>query len=194
MASLPTVQDGKVILIGENPFIWLSETKDGERTTEASVWTITYSPKGSGQALFIKSELTNNEWRIYSDNKEMVRWLQKTVQGMLNPETSDQNIPIIDSGFSIDGDVRSSWKQIIRSTQDEIIMTWNNLNEPILVQDKEVCEPGRPYGVNVVMVPASSAELLLNDKKAKGKIWPMDLNGTPFSTGALAFCENWREE
>lgn len=194
MPSLPTIQLGKIILNGENPFIWLHETEGGPRTTEASIWTITYSEKGSGHILLIKSELTDNKWRIYTDNHEVARWMQTTVQGMLNPETADQSIPIIEAEFSRHGDVRSIWTQTVKSVQDEIIMEWYDIKEPILVQDEKISEPGRPYGVSAVMMPAGNAQLTLNKKKAKGEIWPMDLNGHPFNTAALAFSENWRRE
>ena len=50
--------------------------------------------------LYLKSELTENRWRIYSDNIAMARWLQTTVQGMLNPETADTSIPVTDAAFS----------------------------------------------------------------------------------------------
>lgn len=192
MPSLPAVMPGKIILCGENPFIWLSETEHGPRTTEASVWTVNYSEGGAGHALFIKSELTDNNWKIYSDNMDMAHWLQTTVQGMLNGETSDQDIPVIEAFFSHQGGLQSFWSQIIKSERDEIVLEWHGMKAPIMVQDKEVSEPGRPYGVSVVMLPAVSANLFFNGKQAKGQIWPMDLNGHPFSTGALAFSENWR--
>ena len=194
MASLPTVRPGKIILNGENPFIWLSKTQGGSRTTEASIWTITYSEKGSGHILLIKSELTNNEWHIYSDNHQVARWMQTTVQGMLNPETADQSISIIDATFSRKGDLPNSWSQTVKSTQDEIIMEWYDIKDPILVQDDKISEPGRPYGVSAVMMPATDAQLTFNGKRASGNVWPMDLNGHPFSTAALAFSENWRAE
>ncbi|MCT4631545.1 MAG: RNA-binding protein [Firmicutes bacterium] len=191
---MPSVKKGKVIVNGENPFIWLSEKQGSPMTTEASIWTITYSEKGSGHALFIKSELTNNKWRIYTDNADMTRWMQSTVQGMLNPETSDDSIPIIDAAFSRHGDVKNSWTQVIQSELDEIIMNWKTMSDPLLVQDEKISEPGRPYGVSAVMIPASSAQLTLNGKAASGSIWPMELDGKAFSTGALAFSENWRSE
>src|SRR6266446_10258922 len=79
----------KTILTGENPFIRLSP-KDGEpNSTEASYWRIIFSPAGPGHVLCLKSELTEGRWRIYSDNIAMARWLQTTVQGMLNAELSD---------------------------------------------------------------------------------------------------------
>jgi hypothetical protein len=194
MPSLPTVKPGKIILNGENPFIWLYETEGGEKSTEASVWTINYSEKGAGHALFIKSELTEDQWRIYSDNTEMVRWLQSTVQGMLNPDTADHTIPVIIAEFKHCGDVNDNWTQIIKSKEDEIVMNWYKMGEPLLVQDEQVSEPGRPYGVNAVMIPSQGASLNFNGQMAKGSIYPMELDGHAFSTAALAFSENWRQE
>lgn len=194
MASLPTVQPGRVILNGENPFIWLYDKEGGERTTEASIWTITYSEKGAGHALFIKSELTDNQWRIYTDNFAMARWMQTTVQGMLNPGTADLTIPILEAVFTRNGAVADTWTQIVKGTEDEIIMTWENIQVPMLVQDEKVSEPGRPYGVSAIMLPAGQANLTINGQQASGNVFPMDLNGHAFSTGALAFSESWRAE
>ncbi len=79
----------RVILTGENPFIRLS-VKDGDPfTTNASFWRIITCPAGPGHVLYLNSELTGNRWHIYADNIAMARWLQSTVQGMLNPETAD---------------------------------------------------------------------------------------------------------
>src|ERR1051325_5679504 len=68
-----------VILTGENPFIRLSATNGGAQTTNASYWRIITCPAGPGHVLYLKSELTENNWRIYSDNIAMARWLQDTV-------------------------------------------------------------------------------------------------------------------
>lgn len=194
MPSLPSIKSGKVILHGSNPFIWLSEFCNGVRTTEASLWTITFSRHGSGHVLFIKNELTDNNWRIYSDNLKLARWMQETVQGMLNPETAFQSIPVIGASFSSFGDARTEWKHVIKSEEDTIKLTWQNMEQPILVQDDIVSEPGRPYAVSAVMSAANKAKVSINGKKANGETWPMDLNGHPFQTGALAFAESWREE
>ena len=90
----------KIILTGENPFIRLSPTGGEPFTTNASFWRIITCPAGPGHVLYLKSELTGNQWRIYSDNIAMARWLQQTVQGMLNPETADVSIPVQDAAFS----------------------------------------------------------------------------------------------
>ena len=84
-ATTSTVDPNRVILTGENPFIRLSATDGAPYTTDASFSRILFSPRGPGHVLYLKSELTGDDWRIYSDNIAMARWLQSTVQGMLNP-------------------------------------------------------------------------------------------------------------
>ena len=84
----------RVIVTGENPFIRLSAKQGDSLTTSASFWRIIFCPAGPGHVLYLNSELTDNRWRIYADNIAMARWLQKTVQGMLNPELKDMSIPV----------------------------------------------------------------------------------------------------
>src|SRR3954447_17202955 len=107
----------RVILTGENPFIRLSESDAGDVTTNASFWRITLCPAGPGHVLYLKSELTNGTWRIYSDNIAMARWLQATVQGMLNPETADSSIPVIDAEFDKAGDPHYFWTERVVTGQ-----------------------------------------------------------------------------
>ena len=83
---MSTADPNLVILTGENPFIRLAATDTDDYTTNASFWRIIFSPGGPGHVLYLKSELTDNRWRIWTDNIAMARWLQDTVQGMLNGE------------------------------------------------------------------------------------------------------------
>ena len=192
--GLPPIVPGKLILNGENPFIRLSAAPGDPFTTDASLWTVTYSPQGAGHALFIRSELTGGQWRIYSDNPGMVSWLQATVQGMLNPETASSRIAVLKAGFSRHGDVQTSWTQEVRSDTDEIVLAWSNLIGPLLMaHDRPTRYPDRKYGVSVVMIPALEAGLTLNGRKAAGRVWPCKYDGQPFSTASLAFSESWRE-
>src|SRR5690242_21277667 len=101
----------RVILTGENPFIRLSAADGGPQTTNASYWRIITCPAGPGHVLYLKSELTGEGWRIYSDNIAMARWLQSTVQGMLNAELSDQSIPVTEASFYKEGDPRYFWTE-----------------------------------------------------------------------------------
>src|SRR5215468_9110751 len=122
----------KTILTGENPFIRLS-LKDGDpNSTDASYWRIIFSPVGPGHVLYLKSELTEGRWRIYSDNIAMARWLQTTVQGMLNAELSDTTIPCAEATFSKTGDPRYFWTEHIKSHSEDISLTWFDIGVGIL--------------------------------------------------------------
>ena len=183
----------RLILTGENPFIRLSK-KDGDpNTTNASFWRIIFCPAGPGHVLYLKSELTENRWRIYSDNIAMARWLQSTVQGMLNAETADKAIPVLDAQFSKAGDPHYFWTERAVSRDEEITLTWYKIGDPLLIHTQPNAEPGRPYGVCTVLMPALGARLSRNGIEAAGQPWPREREGKPFSTCALAFSESWTE-
>ena len=182
----------RVILTGENPFIRLSASDGGPLTTNASYWRIITCPAGPGHVLYVKSELTENRWRIYADNIAMARWLQGTVQGMINPETADTSIPVIDAEFSKSGDMRYFWTESIYARNDEVTLTWYDCGDPLLIHTNPG-EGGRKYGVCTLLIPALGARLSVNGIDAAGRPWPMQRDGRPFSTCALAFSESWTE-
>jgi hypothetical protein len=181
----------RLMLTGENPFIRLSLTDGAPTTTNASFWRIILCPAGPGHVLYLKSELTDDRWRIYSDNIAMARGLQSTVQGMLNPETADPSIPVTDAAFSKSGDARSFWTERLVARDEEIDLTWYGIGEPLLIHTQPGAEPGRPYGVCTVLVPALGARLVRNGMQAVGQPWAREREGRPFSTCALAFSESW---
>ena len=183
----------RVILTGENPFIRLSASQGGPITTNASFWRIVFCPAGPGHVLYLKSELTENRWRIYSDNIAMARWLQTTVQGMLNAELADTAIPVIDAAFSKSGDPRYFWTERATSRNEEIALTWHEIGDPLLLHTQPHEVQGRRYGLSTVLVPALGARLSCNDVEAAGRPWPVEREGRPFSTCALAFSESWTE-
>lgn len=190
---MSTADPNRVILTGENPFIRLSE-KDGDpNSTDASFWRIVFSPAGPGHVLYLKSELTDNRWRIYSDNIAMARWLQGTVQGMLNAETADTSIPVTDAEFTKSGDPQYFWSEHVFAGEEEISLTWHDFGEPLLIHSQPNELPDRPYGVCTILIPAMATRLSLNGTQAVGRPWPREREGRPFSTCALAFSESWTE-
>ena len=183
----------RVILTGENPFIRLSG-KDGDpNSTDASFWRILFSPAGPGHVLYLKSELTENRWRAYADNIAMARWLQSTVQGMLNPETADRDMPVVDADFEKSGDPRYFWTERVMARGEEITLTWYDIGDPLLIHTQPNAQPGRPYGVCTILIPALGTRLVRNGVEATGRPWPREREGRPFSTSALAFSESWTE-
>ena len=181
------------ILTGENPFLRLSK-KDGDpNSTDASFWRIIFSPAGPGHVLYIKSEVTENRRLIYSDNIAMARWLASTVQGMLNAETKDPATPVIDAEFSKSGDPRYFWTERVKARGEDIALTWYDIGEPLLIHTQPNQLPDRRYGVCTVLIPALGTRLVRNGVEAKGRSWPREREGRPFSTSALAFSESWTE-
>lgn len=190
---MSSVDANRVILTGENPFIRLSQGDGDAVTTNASFWRILLCPAGPGHVLYLKSEVTENTWRIYSDNIAMARWLQSTVQGMLNPELQDLTIPVRDAQFDRSGDARDFWTERLETEDEQIALTWYRIGEPLLVHTQPNADPGRPYGVCTLLIPALGARLTRNGIEALGQPWKREREGKPFSTCALAFSESWTE-
>ena len=189
---MSTVDPHRVMMTGENPFIRLSKTEGGPETTQASFWRVIWSSAGPGHVLYLKSELTDDEWRIYADNIAMARWLQNTIQGVLNEALADTAIPVIDAEFEKSGDPNYFWTEQILTPDEDITLTWHDLGDPLLVHT-EPDPAGRPYGVCTILIPATSARLTVNGVQAAGQPWPNDREGRPFSTCALAFSESWTQ-
>ena len=121
------IDPNRLLLTGENPYIRLSETDDGPATTDASFWRILFSPGGPGHVLFLQSELTGNEPRIYTDNIQMTRWLQGEIQGRINPTFGNLEIPAREASFGSKGDLRSYWTENVSARGEEIALTWYDL-------------------------------------------------------------------
>ncbi|MBC7802226.1 MAG: hypothetical protein H7Z10_16550 [Gemmatimonadaceae bacterium] len=183
----------RVILTGENPFIRLSAGPDAAPTTNASFWRILFCPAGPGHVLYLRSELTADRWRIYSDNIGMARWLQATVQGMLNAETADTAIPVTEATFDRFGDARTCWTEQVTAYDEEIALTWYDIGDPVMIHTQPHEDQGRRYGLNTVLIPALGARLVRNGVHAAGQAYPRERDGRPFSTCALAFSESWTE-
>lgn len=187
------VDPNHVLMTGENPFVRLAATDSDDYTTMVSFWRMTFCPAGPGHVLFAKSELTDDKWRIYSDNAAMTRWLQQTIQGMLTPELKDESIAIIDAAFEKSGDPLKSYSEIIRAGSDEIVCSWSKMRDPMMLHTQPGTPEGRPYGLCTVFVPAIEASFSINGTKSIGKTWPREREGRPFSTSSLAFSESWTE-
>jgi hypothetical protein len=183
----------RVIVTGENPFIRLAAEDSDNFTTAASFWRVYACPAGPGHVLYLKSELTENRWRIYSDNIALARWLQNTVQGMLAAETADTSIRVREAQFVKEGNPDIFWTERVETIEEEITLTWHDCGDPLLLHTQPNEVPGRRYGLCTVLVPALGARLTVNGVDAAGKAWPREREGRPFSTCALAFSESWTE-
>ena len=190
---MSTVDANRVVLTGENSVIRLNNNDNDAFTTNATFWRLVTSPRGAGCALYLKSELTEGRWRVYSDNIAMARWLQSTVLGAINPELREPTIPVTEAQFSKSGDARDFWTERLEARGEEIALTWYELGEPFLVHTQPNTIPGRPYGMCTVLIPALGARLTRNGSEGQGQPWPREREGRASSTCVLGLCESWTE-
>jgi hypothetical protein len=188
-----TVDANRVILTGENSVIRLNKDNSDSFTTNATFWRILSSPGGPGHVLYLKSELTEARWRIYADSIAMARWLQSTVLGAINAELLDLTIAVTDARFTRSGNARDFWTERLDTGNEQIVLTWYEMGEPLLVHTQPNSIPGRPYGMCTVLVPALGARLTRNGIEAAGRPWPREREGRSSSTCVLGLCESWTQ-
>ena len=185
------VDPNKVLLTGENSFIRLQETEDGAETTRASHWRILKSPSGPGHVLFLQSDVTDGEVRIYSDNIAMTRWLQATIESVLYPAFADETIPVIDSEFGKVGDGINHWTETVDSLEESLQLTWYDIGEPFILSAAPGEMQGNPHGVYSCLIPCERAQLTLNGESAAGRLFPEMIGSHKTSTACLAWSETW---
>ena len=191
MTTASPIDPNRLLLTGENPYIRLSATDDGPVTSDASFWRILFSPGGPGHVLFLQSELTGNQPRIYTDNIQMTRWLQGEIQGRINATFGNLEIPATEASFRSSGDLRSFWTEWCSAHGEDIALTWSDLGEPFMSHSFPGSNPERPHGVATVLIPASGARITRNGEQAAGRPWPRQRDDRAHSTSALAFSESW---
>ena len=190
MTTNPT-DPNRVLLTGENSFIRLATEEGGTQTTRISHWRILYSPGGAGHVLFLKSDLLDDEVRIYSDNIAMARYLQATIESVLFPEFADQDIPVIQAEFDKTGDTNSFWTESVESDEDIIALTWYDFVESYMLVAPPGTTPGRDIGVYSCFFPARRAQITFNGEVVQGNVYS-EMRGDKVSSAAcLAWSETW---
>ena len=188
--TIEPIDPAEVRLTGENSYICLSEVSSDELTTRTSHWRVLYSPAGPGHALFIQSELTDNQVAIYSDNIALARWLSEEIEPQIYGPFGDRSIPVVEADFERNGDVRSFYSERIASADVDIVMTWYDFVTPWVMRAPPGLA-GRTHGIYNVHIPARRAQLTINGEVAKGRPWPVERYGYAGSTASIAWSEIW---
>ena len=188
---MPPVDPNDVIMTGENSFIRLSKDGGQTQSSRLSHWRVLWCPAGAGHALFIQSELTDGEARVYSDNAAVARWLQRTIETYLFPAFADPGLPVIAANFARSGDAQSSAVETIESVEDSIIMTWYDYVAPFVLTVPPGQPPERPIGVFSTFFPAMGAQVEFNGSFAEGAPWSEMRGDRKGSSACLAWSETW---
>lgn len=184
------VDPNVLLMTGENSFVRLS--RDGGATTSDlfSHWRVLWCPAGPGHTLFVRSELTDGRVRIYSDNIAVTRWLQSTIESVLQSPFSDTSDPTIAAQFDRSGDPRSAATERVVAHDAMVLLTWHDFMEGFVL----TAPPGfnnRPLGVFSTFFPARSAQVSLNGRFAEGKPWLQTRGDRQSSSACLAWSESW---
>ena len=146
----------QIRLTGENQYMRLHMEAQGPMTTRASHWRILLSPRGPGHVLFLRSDVTDNERRIYTDNIAMTRWLQEEI--LAAGEFSDPTIPVMHAVFSRSGNSQSFWTETIDTLTEHLALTWYDFGEPLSSASRLVVyQKGRWDGQRLCAGPPSPA-------------------------------------
>jgi hypothetical protein len=120
----------------------------------------------------------------------VTRWLQSTIESVLQPTFTDTSLPVIAARFDRWGDPRSAATERITAPDTEIVLTWYDFVEGFVLN----APPGynnRPLGVFSTFFPARSAQASLNGRFATGKPWPSMRGDRQSSSACLAWSESW---
>jgi hypothetical protein len=179
----------QICLTGENQYMRLHTEAQGPMTTRGSHWRVLLSPAGSGHALFLRSDVTDNNTHIYADNIALARWLQQEI--LSSGEFADQTLPVMPAVFSRSGDTRAFWTEVIDTATEHLVLTWYDFGEPFVITVPVGSVPERPLGWSSVFVPAGRAQLTLNGRVATGRPFPEPRGDRMSSTAGLALSETW---
>jgi hypothetical protein len=172
----PPVDSNDVLITDENSFIRLSLDGGKTQSDRPSTWRVLWCPAAVGHALFVQSQVTENQVRIYSDKAAVARWLQRTIETLLFSAFADTHFPVIDLHFTRAG--------------DRIRLTWYDDIEPFVL----TMPPGynnRPLGMFSTFFPARFAQLEINGRFAAGQPWPETRGDRPSSSACLARSQTW---
>jgi hypothetical protein len=186
----PPVDPNQVLMTGENSFIRLSHDGGKTLSDRFSHWRVLWCPAGAGHSLFVQSELTDGQTRIYSDNVAVARWLQATIETLLFPAFADVSTPVADATFERRGNAHAATSEVVRTRNEEITLTWSDFIEPFVL----TMPPGfndRPIGVFSTFFPARGAEVVMAGRFTKGHPWPEMRGDRQSSSACLAWSETW---
>lgn len=186
----PPVDPTDVVMTGENSFIRLSHDGGASLASRLSHWRVLWCPAGAGHALFIQSDLTDGQPRVYSDNIAVARWLQTTIETFLFPAFADPDLSVLPGIFTRTGGPPSAATERVATAHGEWSLSWHDFTDPFVL----TMPPGtndRPLGVFSTFFPARAAQIALDGRVATGRPWPETRGDRTSSSACLAWSETW---
>ena len=197
LAQAPSdVKDGKVAVIGENPVIRLVIGDGASPSTNVSFWRVFQSPAGMGHVCFVTSDITGDgptadDVRLaFADSAKLADYVATQLMTAFDKTYAEKPFPVRTARFERRGDTTVAWREIVTADGYSIELVWRDFHEPFSIESKAGV-PHNPYTILSTFVPARAAEVVINGRRAAGRVTPR-MRGTRESSSAfLAFAETW---
>ena len=197
LAQAPSdVKDGKVAVIGENPVIRLVIGDGASPSTNVSFWRVFQSPAGMGHVCFVTSDITGDgptadDVRLaFADSAKLADYVATQLMTAFDKTYAEKPFPVRTARFERRGDTTVAWREIVTADGYSIELVWRDFHEPFSIESKAGV-PHNPYTILSTFVPARTAEVTINGRRAAGHVTPR-MRGTRESSSAfLAFAETW---
>jgi hypothetical protein len=190
------VKDGKVAVIGENPGIRLAAKDGSAPSTSVSFWRVFQSPAGEGHVCFITSDVagdgpTPDDIRLaFTDNEKLAEYVALQLMTAFDKAYGEKPFPVRRARFERKGDTSTSWTESLTADGYRIDLVWRDLLEPFAIESKAGV-PHNPYTILSTFVPARTAEVVINGRRAAGQATPRMRGARQSSSAFLAFAETW---
>lgn len=195
------VNPGNVDWSGENPGMYLKESADGPFVSLISFFRVVRSPHGRGHAAFLlldphgEGQSPERPNLCVTDNEPLARYLQAGFVANFAAFRGAAGLQHVryepGSSFEASGDALKSYTESCRYAGGEIILTWDKLGEPFLVEfPKDKSATGK-HEMFSVFVPAAEIRVSVAGRGTAGRVFPRDVFGKASSMAFLAFSETW---
>ncbi len=190
------VRDGKVAVIGENPGIRLVAKEGAAPSTNVSFWRVFQSPAGEGHVCFVTSDVngdgpTPDDIRLaFADNDKLAEYVATQLMTAFDKAYGEKPFPVRRAKFERSGDTATAWKETVKADGYTIELVWRDFYEPFAIESK-VGAPHNPYTIFSTFIPAKTAEVIINGKRAVGAAVPRMRGPRQSSNSFLAFAETW---
>lgn len=203
MSIKSPIHPGAVAWTGENPGIYFKDTQDGPWTGLMCFFRIFYSEHGMGSGIVVLDkpgiakgypEAVNV---CISDNEPLARYLideffSKFASFRVSPGIlAVTHLPMIECRR--EGSTLSTYSEIVRSEELEVVATWTKLGAPYAVDMPAENGPTKIHQMYSLFLDAREGSVTINGRPLSGKVVQRDFAGTRKSTAFLAFSESWMQ-
>jgi hypothetical protein len=175
----PIVNPGKLLWTGQHWINYIRPFEKSKNSGMISLWYTRFCEAGEGLVAFVNIQDETNFQYICTDNERVAAYIQTWMRG--RGGLYDMDMPVINADISRKGDIRSSPAWVIETATDQIVTTWSDIQQPVILE-APAPEFHKDRDVYSSLFFAESAQILLNDHLISGDpyitdIWQATIGG-----------------